>query len=87
MKLLTSAIAFAGLLAFNKIATADVLLLEDFVDAAIDCTTSVAEFTDNDRDFFIRTDGSDHGGGVVVYSGIAGSSCFTSMGDLNATAI
>ena len=65
MRLLTSAIAFAGLLAFNSISTADVLLLEDFEDATIKYTASVAEHTDNDRDFFIHTDGSDHSGGAV----------------------
>ena len=60
-------------------------LLEYFADTTINYTPSMVEFTDNDRDFFIRTDASDHGGGVV-HSGIAGSSCVASVGDLNATA-
>ncbi|MCB0807058.1 MAG: lamin tail domain-containing protein [Bacteroidales bacterium] len=41
-------------------------------------STSVAEFTDNGGDFFIRTDGSDFGS-YVVYNNIQGSFYFAAM--------
>lgn len=59
-------------------AAADVILLEDFEDADVTYATSVPEFTDGSGDFFIRTDGSDHGG-FVGYSNIQGTSYFAGM--------
>lgn len=54
------------------------LVFEDFEDATVTYTTSIPEFTDNGGDFFIRTDGSDHGA-FVSYSNIQGSSYFAGM--------
>lgn len=62
-------------------AEADILLHEDFEDATVSYTTSVPEFTDGSGDFFIRTDGSDHGS-FVNYNNVQGSSYFAGM-DLN----
>lgn len=59
-------------------ANADMALLEDFEDTNVSYTTSVAEFTDRSGDFFIRTDGSDHGT-FVNYANIQGSSYFAAM--------
>ncbi len=51
------------------------IMLEDFEDATVEYSTSVAEFTDGSEDYFIRTDGSDIGGGVSFLN-IQGSSFF-----------
>lgn len=79
MKSLALAIASTGLLAAAGTAQATTtLLFEDFEDATVGYTTSVAEFTDGSGDFFIRTDGSDHGA-FVSYTGVQGSSYFAGM--------
>lgn len=59
-------------------ANAATLLFEDFEDATVTYTTSVAEFSDGSGDFFTRTDGSNIGG-FVSYSNIQGSSYFAAM--------
>jgi hypothetical protein len=72
---IASAVAVATL---SVSANAATLLIEDFEDANVAYTTSVAEFTDNSGDFFIRTNGSDHGT-FVAYSNIQGSYYFAGM--------
>lgn len=42
------------------------ILYEDFEDSIITYTTSTPEFTDGNFDYFIRTDGNDINGGVVI---------------------
>lgn len=71
-------LVLAAMILMAGSANADVVLLEDFEDTNVSYTTSVAEFTDGKGDFFIRTDGSDHGR-FVNYDNIQGSSYFAAM--------
>ena len=57
---------------------ADVLLLEDFEDATVTYTTSVPEFSDGGGDFWLRTNGSNHSGGIV-YNNVQGDFYFAGM--------
>lgn len=59
-------------------ANATVLVFEDFEDASVAYTTNPAEFTDGTGDFFIRTDGSDHGS-FYTPAGFNGNSYFAVM--------
>ena len=54
------------------------LVFEDFEDATITYTTSVPEFTDNNSDYFLRTDGSNISSGVN-FSGVLGTSFFAAQ--------
>jgi hypothetical protein len=80
MKPLALALASAGLLSASNASAITTLLFEDFDDTNVAYTTSVPEFTDGSGDFFIRTDGSDHGS-FVSYADVQGS-YFAGM-DLN----
>lgn len=71
-------LVLASILFLAGAAQADIILLEDFEDATVAYTTSVPEFTDGSGDFFIRTDGSDHGT-FVSYSNVQGYSYFAGM--------
>lgn len=71
-----------AILLLAGVASADTILLEDFEDANVLYTTSEPEFSDGGYDFFIRTDGSAHSGGVS-YNSVQGSSYFAGM-DLDA---
>lgn len=53
-----------------------VLVEEDFEDATVTYTSSIAEFTDGFEDYWIRTDGSDIAG---VYNGPVGASYFAAQ--------
>jgi hypothetical protein len=67
-----------AIMLLTTVANADIILFEDFEDATVNYTTSVPEFTNGSGDFFIRTDGSDHGT-FVNYNNIQGSSYFATM--------
>ncbi|MCT8341229.1 hypothetical protein MG296_14275 [Flavobacteriaceae bacterium TK19130] len=56
----------------------DRLRYEDFEDATVSYTTTTPEFTDGTTDYFIRTNGSDIGGGVA-FSDISGTSYFAAQ--------
>jgi hypothetical protein len=71
-------LVFAAILLITGTTSADVVLFEDFEDATVGYTTSVPEFTDGSGDFFIRTDGSDHGA-FVEYTGKQGDYYFAGM--------
>lgn len=74
---LFSLIASVVLLAQSNANAVD-LLLEDFEDSSVNYTTSIPEFTDGSGDFWIRTDGSDHGS-FVSYTGTDGNFYFAGM--------
>jgi hypothetical protein len=74
-------LVLAAILLIAASASADIVLFEDFEDAAVCYTTSVPEFTDGSGDFFIRTDDSDNGA-FVEYTGKQGDYYFAGM-DLN----
>ena len=62
----------------SSLSQAVVLMVEDFEDAAVNYSTSVAEFSDGTGDFFTRTDGSNIGG-FVNYNNVQGESYFAAM--------
>lgn len=58
------------------------VLFEDFEDATVTYTTSIAEFTDANFDFFTRTNGSNINSGAYQVSGKDGEFFFAAM-DIN----
>lgn len=63
----------------NACVTEVTLIDEDFEDSMVLYATSVPEFSDGSGDYFIRTDGSDIGGGFDNFTNVQGTSYFAAQ--------